>query len=45
MWIVANIPPRTLMRFAIPIYSFGVALLIAVAVFGLVKKARAAGCI
>ena len=38
MWIVANIPPRTLMRFAIPIYSFGVALLIAVAVFGLVKK-------
>ena len=38
MWIVANIPPQTLMRFAIPIYTFGVALLIAVAIFGLVKK-------
>ena len=38
MWIAANIPPQLLMRFAVPIYSFGVALLIAVAVFGLVKK-------
>ncbi|MCU6434946.1 rod shape-determining protein RodA [Undibacterium sp. Jales W-56] len=38
MWIVANIPPQTLMRFAIPIYAFGVALLIAVAAFGMVKK-------
>jgi len=38
MWVVANIPPQTLMRFAIPIYSFGVALLIAVAVFGMIKK-------
>ncbi|MFZ6672763.1 rod shape-determining protein RodA [Undibacterium sp. Rencai35W] len=38
MWIVANIPPQTLMRFAIPIYTFGVALLIAVAAFGMVKK-------
>jgi rod shape determining protein RodA len=38
MWVMANIPPQTLMRFAIPIYTFGVALLIAVAVFGLVKK-------
>jgi rod shape determining protein RodA len=38
MWIVANIPPQTLMRFAIPIYTVGVALLIGVAVFGLVKK-------
>ncbi|MDO8650700.1 MAG: rod shape-determining protein RodA [Undibacterium sp.] len=38
MWLVANIPPQTLMRFAIPIYSFGIALLIAVAAFGMVKK-------
>lgn len=38
MWIFANIPPQTLMRFAIPIYSFGIALLIAVAAFGMVKK-------
>ncbi|GAA4021611.1 rod shape-determining protein RodA [Actimicrobium antarcticum] len=38
MWIAANIPPQMLMRFAVPIYSFGIALLIAVAVFGMVKK-------
>ena len=38
MWIMANIPPQTLMRFAIPIYAFGVALLIAVAVFGMIKN-------
>lgn len=38
MWVVANIPPQTLMRFAIPIYTFGIALLLAVAAFGLVKK-------
>ena len=38
MWVVANIPPQTLMRFAIPIYAFGVALLIAVAAFGMIKK-------
>jgi rod shape determining protein RodA len=38
MWIVANIPPQTLMRFAIPIYTFGIALLITVAMFGLIKK-------
>ena len=38
MWVAANIPPQMLMRFAVPVYSFGVALLIAVAAFGLVKK-------
>ena len=38
MWAAANVSPQTLMRFAVPIYSFGIALLIAVAVFGLVKK-------
>jgi len=38
MWVAANVPPQTLMRFAVPIYTVGVALLIAVAVFGIVKK-------
>ncbi len=38
MWFVANIPPQTLMRFAVPIYTVGISLLIAVAVFGMVKK-------
>ncbi|SAL30436.1 rod shape-determining protein RodA [Caballeronia humi] len=38
MWILANIPPPTLMRFAVPLYTFGVALLIAVAMFGLTRK-------
>jgi len=38
MWILANIPPPTLMRFAVPLYTFGVALLIAVAAFGLTRK-------
>ncbi|MDC6133949.1 FtsW/RodA/SpoVE family cell cycle protein, partial [Burkholderia gladioli] len=38
MWIIANIPPQTLMRFAVPLYTFGVALLVAVALFGMTKK-------
>jgi rod shape determining protein RodA len=38
MWIVANIPPQTLMRVAIPIYALAIALLVAVALFGAVKK-------
>src|SRR5471032_1098201 len=38
MWGLANVPPTTLMRFAVPLYTFGVALLIAVAVFGLTRK-------
>jgi rod shape determining protein RodA len=38
MWIAAIVPPQTLMRFAVPIYTVGVTLLIAVAVFGIVKK-------
>ena len=38
MWVAAIVPPQTLMRFAVPIYTIGVALLIGVAVFGLVKK-------
>ncbi|MFC0251443.1 rod shape-determining protein RodA [Massilia consociata] len=38
MWVVANVPPQTLMRLAVPIYTVGVALLIAVAMFGIIKK-------
>lgn len=38
MWALANLPPQVLMRIAVPIYSIGVALLLAVALFGLVKK-------
>ena len=38
MWILANVPPQTLMRMAVPIYTIGIALLIAVALFGVVKK-------
>jgi rod shape determining protein RodA len=38
MWILANVPPPTLMRFAVPMYTIGMALLIAVATFGLTRK-------
>jgi rod shape determining protein RodA len=38
MFVVAQVPPQRLMRFAVPLYTFGVALLIAVAVFGITKK-------
>ena len=38
MWVAANVPPQTLMRFAVPLYSVGISLLIAVALFGIVKK-------
>ena len=34
MWLVAQVPPQTMMRFAIPAYVIGVALLVAVALFG-----------
>jgi rod shape determining protein RodA len=34
MWMVARIPPQTLMRFAVPAYVLGVALLVAVALAG-----------
>ena len=34
MWVTAQIAPQTLMRFAVPAYVIGVALLIAVALFG-----------
>ena len=34
MWIVAQVPPQTMMRFAVPAYAVGLALLIAVALAG-----------
>jgi len=34
MWTVAQIPPQTLMRLAVPAYALGLALLVAVALFG-----------
>ena len=34
MWIAAQVPPQTMMRFAVPIFFFGLALLGAVALFG-----------
>lgn len=38
MWALASVPPQTLMRFAVPAYTIGVALLLAVAVVGTTKK-------
>jgi rod shape determining protein RodA len=34
MWLVAQLPPQTLMRFALPAYALGVLLLVAVALAG-----------
>ena len=36
MWVVANIPPQTLARSAVPLYVLGVLLLVGVALFGVV---------
>lgn len=38
MFVVAQIPPQRLMALAVPLYVAGVALLIAVAIFGITKK-------
>ncbi len=38
MFVVAQVPPQRLAAFAVPLYTVGVALLIAVAVFGITKK-------
>ena len=38
MFVVAQVPPQKLMGWAVPVYAVGVALLIAVALFGLTKK-------
>ena len=34
MWLIAQVPPQTMMRFAVPAYVIGLAFLIAVALFG-----------
>ncbi len=38
MFVVAQVPPQRIMSFAVPLYTVGVALLVAVAIFGLTKK-------
>lgn len=38
MWIAASVPQPVLMRFVVPLYTVGVALLLAVAMFGLIRK-------
>jgi rod shape determining protein RodA len=38
MWALANVPQTTLMRFAVPLYTVGIALLVGVAAFGITKK-------
>ena len=38
MWALANVPQTTLMRFAVPLYTLGIALLVGVAAFGITKK-------
>lgn len=38
MWVAANISPQLLQRLAVPIYVIGVSLLIAVAIFGIIKN-------
>jgi rod shape determining protein RodA len=36
MWIVANVPPQTLSRIAVPLYVAGVLMLVGVALFGVI---------
>jgi rod shape determining protein RodA len=38
MFVVAQIPPPKLMAWAVPVYTVGVLLLVAVAIFGITKK-------
>ena len=38
MFVVAQIPPSKLMAWAVPVYTLGVILLVAVALFGITKK-------
>jgi rod shape determining protein RodA len=37
MWMAANVPPQVMMRLAVPAYALGVTLLLAVALFGVIK--------
>jgi rod shape determining protein RodA len=38
LWTVAQVPPQRLAALAVPIYTIGIALLIATAVFGITRK-------
>ena len=38
LFMVAQVPPQKIMLFAVPLYAAGVALLLAVALFGITKK-------
>ena len=38
LFLVAQVPPHRLMQIAVPLYTLGVALLVATAAFGLVRK-------
>jgi rod shape determining protein RodA len=38
LFLVAQVPPQRIMAFAVPLYLTGVALLVAVALFGITKK-------
>jgi rod shape determining protein RodA len=38
LFLVAQVSPQRLMRLAVPLYSFGLALLVATALFGVTKK-------
>ncbi|KQY85380.1 rod shape-determining protein RodA [Pelomonas sp. Root1444] len=38
MYIVSRVPPQTLMALAVPLYTVGITLLIATALFGVTKK-------
>ena len=38
MFVIAQVPPQRLMTLAVPLYTLGVALLVAVALFGITKK-------
>ena len=38
LFVVAQVPPQRIMAFAVPLYAAGVALLLAVALFGITKK-------
>ena len=38
LFLVAQVPPQRIMAFAVPLYLAGVALLVAVALFGITKK-------
>ena len=38
MWMAAIVPPTVLMRLAVPLYLIGIALLVAVDVFGIINK-------